>query len=36
LHTRRRAEPDALQWFKFDELAPLIVVIVPRMRVATQ
>jgi len=35
-YVRRRAEPDALQWFKFDELAPLIVAISPRMRSATQ
>src|SRR5579864_5999009 len=35
-YVRRRAEPDALQWFKFDELAPLIAAISPRMRSATQ
>ena len=35
-YERRRAEPDALQWFKFDELAPLIAAISPRMRSATQ
>jgi hypothetical protein len=35
-YVRRRAEPDALQWFKFDELAPLIAAITPRMRSATQ
>jgi hypothetical protein len=35
-YKRRRAEPDALQWFKFDELAPLIAAISPRMRSATQ
>jgi hypothetical protein len=35
-YKRRRAEPDALRWFKFDELAPLIVTIAPRMRAATQ
>jgi hypothetical protein len=35
-YSRRRAEPDTLQWFKFDELAPLIVAIAPRMRAATQ
>ncbi len=35
-YTRLRAAPDALQWFKFDELAPLIVAITPRMRAATQ
>jgi len=33
-YMRRRAEPDALRWFKFDELAPLIVAIAPRMRAA--
>jgi hypothetical protein len=35
-YTRLRAVPDALQWFKFDELAPLIVAIAPRMRAETQ
>jgi hypothetical protein len=35
-YTRLRAAPDALQWFKFDELAPLIAAITPRMRAATQ
>jgi len=35
-YLRRRAEPDALQWFKFDELAPFIAAISPRMRSATQ
>ncbi len=35
-YTRQRAAPDALQWFKFDELAPLIATIAPRMRAATQ
>jgi hypothetical protein len=35
-YTRRRAEPDALRWFKFDQLAPLIATIAPRMRAATQ
>jgi hypothetical protein len=35
-YTRRRAEPDALRWFKFDELAPLIATIAPRMRAATK
>jgi hypothetical protein len=35
-YTRLRAAPDALQWFKFDELAPLIATIAPRMRAATQ
>ena len=35
-YERRRAEPDALRWFKFDELAPLIATIAPRMRAATQ
>ena len=35
-YTRLRAVPDASQWFKFDELAPLIVAIAPRMRAATQ
>src|SRR5580693_3665354 len=35
-YTRRRAEPDALRWFKFDELAPLIATIAPRMRSVTE
>jgi hypothetical protein len=35
-YARRRAEPDSLRWFKFDELAPLIVTITPRMRTVTQ
>jgi hypothetical protein len=35
-YTRQRAAPDALQWFKFDQLAPLIAAIAPRMRAATQ
>jgi hypothetical protein len=35
-YEHRRAEPDALRWFKFDELAPLIATIAPRMRAATQ
>ena len=34
-YERRRAAPDALQWFKFDELVPLIAAIAPRMREAT-
>jgi len=36
VYTLRRAAPDALQWFKFDELAPLIAAIAPRMREATR
>jgi hypothetical protein len=35
-YTRRRAEPDVLRWFRFDELAPVIAAIAPRMRSATQ
>jgi hypothetical protein len=35
-YSRRRAEPDPLRWFKFDELAPLMATIAPRMRAATQ
>jgi hypothetical protein len=35
-YERRRAAPDALQWFRFDELAPQITAIAPRMRSATQ
>jgi len=35
-YRRVRAEPDALRWFKFDELAPLIATIAPRLRASTQ
>jgi hypothetical protein len=35
-YTRRRAEPDVLRWFRFDELAPVIAAIAPRMRSATE
>ena len=35
-YTRRRAEPDVLRWFRFDELAPLMATIAPHMRAATQ
>jgi hypothetical protein len=35
-YTRRRAEPDVLRWFRFDELAPFIAAIAPRMRSATE
>jgi hypothetical protein len=35
-YERQRAEPDALRWFKFDQLAPLIATITPRMRSVTQ
>jgi hypothetical protein len=35
-YKRRRAEPDALRWFKFDELAPFIATIAPRMRSVTE
>jgi hypothetical protein len=35
-YTLLRAEPDALRWFKFDELAPLIATIAPRMRSVTE
>jgi hypothetical protein len=35
-YTRRRAEPDPSRWFRFDELAPLISAIAPRMRSATE
>lgn len=35
-YAQRRREPDALGWFKFNELAPLIVAVTPRMRAATQ
>jgi hypothetical protein len=34
-YSRRRAEPDALRWFRFDELVPLIAAITPRLRSAT-
>ena len=36
LYTRRRAEPDVLRWFRFDELAPVIAAIAPRMRTVTK
>jgi hypothetical protein len=35
-YARRRAELDVSRWFRFDELAPLIATIAPRMRAATQ
>ena len=35
-YARRRAEPDVLRWFRFDELAPVIAAIAPRMRSTTQ
>jgi hypothetical protein len=35
-YTSRRAEPDVLRWFRFDELAPVISAITPRLRSATQ
>jgi hypothetical protein len=35
-YTRRRAEPDVLRWFRFNELAPVIAAIAPRLRLATQ
>jgi hypothetical protein len=35
-YTRRRAEPDVLRWFRFDELAPVIAAVAPRMRATTQ
>src|SRR5580704_117510 len=31
-YTRRRAEPDGLRWFRFDELVPQLVAIAPRLR----
>ena len=34
-YTRRRAEPEVVRWFRFDELAPLMATIAPRMRAAT-
>jgi hypothetical protein len=33
-YTRRRAEPDAVRWFRFDELVPFMATIAPRMRAA--
>ena len=33
-YTRRRAEPDALRWFRFGELVPLLFAIAPRLREA--
>ena len=35
-YVRRRNELDASRWFRFDELAPLIVAISPRLRTATK
>jgi hypothetical protein len=35
-YRRRRDEPDTLRWFRFDELAPQIAAIAPRMRSAAQ
>ena len=35
-YARRRAEPEVVHWFRFDELAPLMATIAPRMRAATQ
>jgi hypothetical protein len=35
-YTRRRAEPEVVRWFRFEELAPLMATIAPRMRAATQ
>lgn len=35
-YKRRRSEPDASRWFKFDELAPIIATIAPRMRSVTE
>ena len=35
-YARRRNEADALQWFRFDALAPQIVSISPRLKGATQ
>ena len=34
-YARRRAEPEVVRWFRFDELAPLMATIAPRMRAAT-
>jgi hypothetical protein len=35
-YARRRAEPEVVRWFRFDELAPLMATVAPRMRAATQ
>jgi hypothetical protein len=35
-YARRRAEPEVVRWFRFDELAPVIAAIAPRLRSATQ
>jgi hypothetical protein len=35
-YARRRAEPEVVRWFRFDELVPLMATIAPRMRAATQ
>jgi hypothetical protein len=35
-YAQRRAEPDPLRWFRFDELAPRIATVVPQLRPLTQ
>jgi hypothetical protein len=35
-YAHRRAEPEVVRWFRFDELAPVIAAIAPRLRSATQ
>jgi hypothetical protein len=35
-YARRRAEPDPLRWFRFDELAPRIVTLLPQLRPLTE
>jgi hypothetical protein len=35
-YARRRAEPDPLRWFRFDALAPQMVMLLPRLRPLTQ
>jgi hypothetical protein len=35
-YASRHAEPDRLQWFRFDELTPKIVALTPRLRSAVQ
>ena len=35
-YRRRLAEPEVVRWFRFDELAPMMATIAPRMRAETQ
>jgi hypothetical protein len=35
-YAQRRAEPDPLHWFRFEELAPRMIALLPRLRPLTQ